>query len=203
MVPELRGCLLDVALQFDCLPGPCNAGELADLMPEPRLLIPAAVLIALVERNDGPRVLLTRRTARLRNHAGQVSFPGGRIEFDDVSPVAAALRETREEVGIHENLVRPQGYLESFDTITGFRVAPVVGWVDASYSPILDPHEVDELFEVPLEHFLDPATMQTRSALYRGRQRRYIAWEFQGHTIWGATAAMLLRLTQRLRGDKE
>lgn len=194
--------LHDAASSFDRLPGPSNAGELDDLLPAAGLLCPAAVLIGLVEREVGPQVLLTRRTAHLRHHAGQVSFPGGRIEPGDSGPLQAALREAEEEAGIDPAWVTPLGYLDTFDTITGFRVAPLVARVDACYQARPDPAEVEEVFEAPLELFMDRERMQSRIVEYRGRPRRYVAWDWQGRRIWGATAMMLLELTERLGAER-
>ena len=139
-------------------PGPgWNHAELADLLPAGLPLRQAAVLVALVERPGGPQVLLTRRTEALRHHAGQIAFPGGRIENSDADPVEAALREAHEEVGLAGALSTPQGYLDPFVTITGFHVFPVVASVAGGFVPVPDPGEVAEAFEVPLGFLLDPA----------------------------------------------
>ena len=175
-----------------------NLPELSDLLPAGTPLRPAAVLVALVERAGGPRVLLTRRTEALRHHAGQISFPGGRIEADDADPVAAALREAEEEVGLAAALSSPQGYLDPFVTITGFHVYPVVAVVSGGYVPRLDPSEVAEAFEVPLDFLLDPANVHELDMDWQGRRRRLLEYRYGGHRIWGATAAMLVNFRQRL-----
>lgn len=158
----------------------------------------AAVFIPLVPRENGATVLFTLRTEGLRNHAGQVSFPGGRIEHDDVDAVAAALRETEEEIGIARDLLRPRGFLDRFDTISGFSVTPVVGRVPADYRPVPDPNEVAEVFEVPLAFLLDRANLQRLRVDWHGRPREIYEYRHAGRRIWGATAAMLVNLLQRL-----
>jgi 8-oxo-dGTP pyrophosphatase MutT (NUDIX family) len=175
-----------------------NLPELSDLLPAGAPLRPAAVLIALIERANGPCVLLTRRTEALRLHAGQVSFPGGRIEADDADPVAAALREAEEEVGLAAALSSPRGYLDPFVTITGFHVYPVVATVSGGYVPRLDPSEVAEAFEVPLHFLLDPANVRELEMDWQGRRRRLLEYRYEGHRIWGATAAMLVNFRHRL-----
>lgn len=175
-----------------------NHAELADLLPDHGRLIEAAVLVGLVQRSAGPQVLLTRRTDGLRNHAGQVSFPGGRLEPVDRDAAAAAVRETFEEVGIAPTHLAPLGYLDPFTTISGFRVLPMVATIAADYVARPDPGEVAEVFEVPLAFLLDPANLASHAVEHRGRIRR--VWEFNYPTqrIWGATAAILLNLRERL-----
>lgn len=175
-----------------------NLPELTDLLPPGLPLRPAAVLVALVERVDGPRVLLTRRTDDLRHHAGQVAFPGGRIEDEDADPVAAALREAEEEVGLGPALASPCGYLDPFVTITGFHVFPVVARVSGGFVPRVDPSEVAEVFEVPLPFLLDPGNVHPRELDWQGRRRRLLEFRWGGHRIWGATAAMLVNFRRRL-----
>lgn len=175
-----------------------NLPDLRDLLPRGAPLRPAAVLVALVERAGGPQVLLTRRTEALRLHAGQVSFPGGRIEDDDSDPVAAALREAEEEVGLGHRLSHPLGYLDPFATITGFHVYPVVATVSGEFLPRLDPSEVAEAFEVPLDFLLEPANLHAVEVDWQGHRRRIHEFHYGGHRIWGATASMLVNLRERL-----
>lgn len=181
-------------------PGPgWNLDELRDLLPDQgRRLQPAAVLVGLVERAGDCQVLLTRRHDGLRHHAGQVSFPGGRIEAGDADPVLAALREAREEVGLPAALATPLGYLDPFVTITGFHVFPVVAWLAPAFSPRPDPGEVAEAFEVPLAFLLDPDNVQRLEIDYLGSTRTLLEFRHRGHHIWGATAAMLVNFRQRL-----
>ena len=175
-----------------------NHEEVIDLLPDGHALVEAAVLVGLVPRDSGLSVLLTRRTDVLRHHAGQVSFPGGRLEPGDVDAVAAALRETFEEVGIAPARVAPMGYLDAFTTITGFRVLPVVATIDAGYVARPDPNEVAEVFEVPLEFLLDPTNIASLAVEHRGRVRQVWEFSYPGQRIWGVTAAILLNLRERL-----
>lgn len=175
-----------------------NHAELHDLLPPGQPLRPAAVLVALVERAGGPQVLLTRRTEALRHHAGQIAFPGGRIEADDADPVAAALREAQEEVGLAAALSSPLGYLDPFVTITGFHVFPVVASVAGGFVPVPDPGEVAEAFEVPLGFLLDPGNVHSLEVDFQGRRRHVLEFRYGGHRIWGATAAMLVNFRHRL-----
>ena len=163
--------------------------EVAALFP--KLLIPAAVLVPLVERKSGLTVLLTRRTDHLRDHPGQISFPGGRVAATDAGPLAAALRETSEELGISSDLVEVVGYLPPHPVVTGFAVTPVVGFLPGSLELRPDPVEVAEVFEVPLTFILDPAN--ARSGLRRIGNMDVPVWEYryQSHKIWGATASIL------------
>lgn len=176
-----------------------NHAELIELLPDGgRGLQPAAVLVGLVDRGHGAGVLLTRRTEQLRHHGGQVSFPGGRIEPGDIDPVAAALREAREEVGLAQEQVEALGYLDPFVTITGFHVYPVVALVDPLFHAQRDPSEVDEVFEVPFSFLMDPANERRMEVDYRGRRRSLVEFRFDEYHIWGATAAMLVNLRGRL-----
>ncbi len=157
-------------------------------------MIAAAVLVPVIVRDSGATVLLTQRTAHLRDHAGQVSFPGGRCEESDASPEATALREAEEEVGINACQVEILGRLPEYRTGTGFVVTPVVGLVMPPLNLRLDDFEVAEVFEPPLEFLLDRANHQRQSIEVRGARREYWAMPWQGYFIWGATAGMLVTL---------
>lgn len=169
----------------------------ADMEPF-RPFKPAAVLVPLVDRPDGLTVLLTRRTAHLAHHAGQVSFPGGNIEPADGGPIDTALRETQEEVGIDRRHVEIIGHLDVYVTRTGFLVTPVVGIVHPPFTLSLDAHEVDEAFEVPLDFLLDPSNHQKCSADFENTTRFFYAMPYGRHFIWGATAGMLINLYEVL-----
>jgi 8-oxo-dGTP pyrophosphatase MutT (NUDIX family) len=161
-------------------------------------LTPAAVLIPIIVRPEGATVLLTLRTDHLRDHAGQVSFPGGRVEPDDDGPVATALRETEEEIGLARSLVEVVGELEVYETRTGFRITPIVGMVEPGFTLTLDAFEVAEAFEVPLAIVLDPANFNRQSRMWRGARRTFYVLTFEDRLIWGATAGMLVNLSRRL-----
>lgn len=179
-----------------------NLDEIADLLPG-AAPVPAAVLVGLVPRASGVQVLLTRRTEALRHHAGQVSFPGGRIEAADADAAAAAIRETREEVGIAASAITPLGWLDPLATVTGFTVLPLVATIDAGYHAAPDPREVAEAFEVPLSFLLAAHTLRRVSLDWRGKPRTVL--EYADHDaaparrIWGATASILFNLRQRLQ----
>lgn len=159
-----------------------------------RELTPAAVLVPVVIRPTGPTVLLTQRTAHLRDHAGQVSFPGGRCEESDASAEATALREAEEEVGLDPGQVELLGRLPEYRTGTGFVVTPVVGLVTPPLNLKLDDFEVAEVFEPPLAFLLDRANHQRQTMEIRGERHEFWAMPWQGYFIWGATAGMLVTL---------
>ena len=169
-----------------------------DARPDPSFLKAAAVLLPIVTRPDELTVLFTRRTAHLRAHSGQISFPGGRIEEGDASEQAAALRETHEEIGIAGSSIEVLGRLADYHTRTGFRVTPVVGLVAVPFALRADAREVDEVFEVPLSFLLDPANHQKHSREFQGRQRQYYAIPYHDYYIWGATAGMLVNFYRHL-----
>lgn len=162
-----------------------------------RSLRPAAVLIALIRRPDGLQVLFTVRSSRLQDHAGQISFPGGRLESGDASAIDAALREAREEIELDSELVEVLGTMPPYSTISGFCVVPVVGLIAPSVQLRADPLEVEELFEVPLAFLMNAANHQRRLIVHQSRRRFVYSMEYYGrrrYLIWGATAAMLRNL---------
>jgi 8-oxo-dGTP pyrophosphatase MutT (NUDIX family) len=160
---------------------------------------PAAVLVPLVNRAEGLHVLLTQRSADLPDHPGQISFPGGRIEPEDASIAHAALREAHEEIGLPSERVSVIGQLSTYDTVTGYRVTPVVGWVEPPFDVHPDPVEVADVFEVPLAFLLDPANQQRHFRMLGMLRRDFWAIPYRDRYIWGATAAMLMMLDRTLR----
>jgi 8-oxo-dGTP pyrophosphatase MutT (NUDIX family) len=167
-----------------------------------RRLAPAAVLIAIIERADELRVLFTRRAEHLAAHAGQVSFPGGRLQEGDADAIAAALRETEEEVGLSRAFVSVEGTLEPYETGTGFIVTPVVGFVREGFVLSPDASEVADTFEVPLRFLMDPLNHERHMRVWQGRERHFYAMTFNGNYIWGATAGMLISLYECLFRDE-
>ena len=158
----------------------------------PADLYPAAVLIPLIERDQGINVLLTRRTDHLNNHPGQISFPGGRADKEDFSPIDTALREAHEETGILPEKTEIIGGLPQRDTVTGFMVVPVIGFIDPETDFVADEFEVAELLEVPLNFLLDSQRYEQKSLFYKGKERAFWEIMFDRHRIWGATAAILM-----------
>ncbi len=182
-----------------------SEGFVASPVHEPRLdegtdLVAAAVLVPVIVRESGATMLLTQRTAHLRDHAGQVSFPGGRAETSDASPEATALREAEEEVGLVSSQIEILGRLPEYRTGTGFVITPVVALVTPPLNLKLDDFEVAEVFEPPLEFLLDAANHQRHTIEVRGAMHEYWAMPWQGYYIWGATAGMLVTLHRFLHG---
>lgn len=159
--------------------------------------VPAAVLVAVVLR-ETPTVLLTQRTSHLKDHPGQISLPGGRIEAADSSPTAAALREAEEEIGLARDRIEVIGYLPRYLTGTGFDVTPVVGLVDPPLTLQADPFEVAEIFEVPLEFFFEASNFQRMALHVQGRRRAFYSIPYEDRFIWGATAGIIRSLYERL-----
>jgi 8-oxo-dGTP pyrophosphatase MutT (NUDIX family) len=168
-------------------------GDLA-VMPPPR---PAAVLVPIVRR-PALTVLLTRRSHDMPSHPGQISFPGGKVEATDSSPLECALREAREEIGLPATDIEPLGYLDGYRTGSGFQIVPVVALVQPGFPLVLDPREVTEVFEVPLKFLMDPANHRKHQREWRGRARSFYAMPYGERYIWGATAGMLKNMHQRL-----
>jgi len=201
MRDHLKSKLLDVPRQssLEATTGDHYAppNDLANL-PKDKTLNPAAVLVPIVDRPDGQTILLTQRTDHLRTHAGQVSFPGGRVEEEDMGPVDTALRETEEEIGLHRSHVDVVGALDVYETGTGFAITPIVGIVTPGFDLVLDEFEVAEAFEVPLNFFLNPANHTMESTEWQGAMRHYYDMPYEGYRIWGATAGMLVNLHNKL-----
>ena len=174
----------------DLLPGDLVEGHEGDHRQ-------AAVLVAITDRPE-PGLILTQRREHLRTHAGQVAFPGGRVDEGE-DAASAALREAQEELGLNPALVRLLGEADPYCTVTGYWVTPVVGVVPPEIDLVSNPEEVSDWFEAPLDFVLDPANQQQMTAEYRGRLRHYYRIDWQERHIWGATAAMLVNLSRRLR----
>lgn len=172
-------------------------------MQPPRVLKPAAVLVPIVERDDGMTILLTQRTDHLNDHAGQISFPGGRVEETDADVEAAALREAEEEVGLPPDRVDIVGRLDIYVTRTAYEVTPIVGIVQPPFPVTPDPFEVAEVFEVPLSFIVDPENHQKGQRVHNGVQRQFYVLPYEDRFIWGATAGMLVNLSEVLRGELE
>lgn len=196
--------VMDTGFSVDRLRRGCAGNRLPDAVHEPppatQERIPAAVLIPIIVRESGLTVLLTQRTAHLRDHAGQVSFPGGRCEPADPSPQITALRESHEEVGIRPDQVEVLTTLPDYFTSTGFRITPVVGLVTPPLNLQLDDFEVADVFEPPLEFLLDEANYRRECLEHCGARHHYWTVPWQGRFIWGATAGMLVSLRECLRG---
>ena len=172
-------------------------GDTPELEENGRVITPAAVLVAVVE-HAAPTIILTVRPETMRQHPGQISFPGGRVDPDDADSVETALREAEEEIGLPRSEVDVIGIADRYRTVTGFEVTPVVGVVPPGLAIAPHPGEVAAVFEAPLPFLLDPANQIVREADWRGRRRSYYEIEWEGRRIWGATAAMIVNLSRRL-----
>jgi 8-oxo-dGTP pyrophosphatase MutT (NUDIX family) len=162
-------------------------------------LTPAAVLMPIIAK-PVPTVLFTQRTSTLTRHAGQVSFPGGRVDPTDETALATALRETHEETGITSDFVTVAGFMDGYETGTGFAILPVVGVLREGFTLMPNPAEVNEIFEVPLEFLLDPKNRERQSREWQGQKREFYAFNYGSHYIWGATAAILVNFAERFAG---
>jgi 8-oxo-dGTP pyrophosphatase MutT (NUDIX family) len=200
-----RRLALEVPAALNDLSAPATRGDL-DLDPavwERAGVVasrPAAVLVPVVDRPE-PTVILTLRTADLTSHAGQIAFPGGKIDPDDHSPLGAALREAEEEIGLAPALVEPLGYLDLYLTFSGFRILPTVARVSPGYALNLNRSEVSEAFEVPLAFLMGPENHQRHSRDWKGIIRQYYAIPYQDRYIWGVTAGILRNLYERIYGE--
>jgi 8-oxo-dGTP pyrophosphatase MutT (NUDIX family) len=175
--------------------------DFGDAIPEAVPLTPAAVLAPIVRREQGFTVLLTLRSSSMPSHAGQVSFPGGRVQAGDAGIVAAALRETHEETGIAPEHVAPIGGFGAYRTGTNYIITPVLAFVDPAFTLNLDPREVDDVFETPLAFLMDAANHELHAREWQGARREYYAMPWEGRYIWGATAGMIKALYDRLYKD--
>ncbi len=177
--------------------GDHGTDRMLQILAQERPIRPAAVLIPVVDHAQ-PTVLLTQRAAHLNDHAGQISFPGGKIEPTDASPLDAALRETCEEVGLGREFIEPIGYLDLYGTSFGFRIVPTVARVRPGFKLRINAAEVDDTFEVPLAFLMNPANHQVHRKEFRGIERSYYAMPFADRYIWGATAGILRVLYERI-----
>jgi 8-oxo-dGTP pyrophosphatase MutT (NUDIX family) len=171
--------------------------RMLQIVAQERPIRPAAVLIPVVE-HERPTVLLTQRAAHLNDHAGQISFPGGKIDATDASPLDAAVREAWEEIGLAREFIDPIGYLDLYGTAFGFRILPTLARVKPGFKLRINETEVDDAFEVPLAFLMDPANHQLHSKEFRGIERSYYAMPFAERYIWGATAGILRLLYERI-----
>jgi 8-oxo-dGTP pyrophosphatase MutT (NUDIX family) len=177
---------------------PADAESVVEAGTELCAPIAAAVLFPIVLGERGTTVLLTRRTEHLRDHPGQISFPGGRVEASDPSPDRTALRETQEEIGLASRHVEIAGFLPEYRTATGYRITPVVGFLTPPFALRPDPSEVVEIFEVPLSFLLDPANHQRHVREYQGKTRDFVAMPYERYFIWGATAGIIVSLAHAM-----
>lgn len=168
------------------------------VLAEGRVLRPAGVLVPLVEGRRGVEVILTKRSSRLKHHPGQIAFPGGKVDEGDADPVAAALREAEEEIGLPRRAVEVLGTMGAHETVTGFVVTPVFGRIRDAFTPVPEAGEVDEVFSVPLAHVASPANFRIESRLWRGQIRRYYVVPYGPYYIWGATARIVKALADRM-----
>ena len=168
------------------------------VLPEGRKLRPAGVLVPVIAGPQGAEVLLTKRSSRLKHHPGQIAFPGGKQDEGDADVIAAALREAEEEVGLPRGHVEVLGTLPTHETVTGFLVTPVIGWIDRDFDVQPEPGEVAEVFRVPLTHVTDVALFTIQSRRWRGTRRHYYTVPFGPYYIWGATARILRGLAHRM-----
>ena len=167
-------------------------------LPEDRVLRPASVLIPVQMVAGHAQLILTKRSARLKHHPGQIAFPGGKQDEGDANPAAAALREAHEEIGLPPGLVQVLGELPTHETVTGYVMTPVLGFVRDSFDEQPEAGEVDEIFRVPLDHVINPANFRVEARRWQGRRRYYYAVPFGPYYIWGATARILRALAERV-----
>ena len=178
--------------------GDQGTDRMLEIIAREQPIRPAAVLIPVVDHPQQPTVLLTQRSAHLNDHAGQISFPGGKIDATDASPLDAALREAEEEVGLKRDFIEPIGYLDLYGTAFGFRILPTVARVKPGFKLTINEGEVVDAFEVPLAFLMNPENHQIHSKEFRGMERYYYAMPFAERYIWGATAGILRVLYERI-----
>ena len=198
---ELPTILDDVnleTLRYSLLQQPSGSAPIVEASGDRQNLVAASVLFPIVLHEQGPTVLLTQRTDQLRDHPGQISFPGGRVEPGDLSAVDTALREAYEEIGLSPRYVEVIGFLPEYLTATGYRITPVVAFLTPPFSLRADPSEVAEVFEVPLAFLMNPANHERHSREYQGRTRHFFAMPYGRHFIWGATAGIIVALARLL-----
>ncbi|MEO0421899.1 MAG: CoA pyrophosphatase [Pseudomonadota bacterium] len=200
---RLRGTGPELTPERFRLPARSGAALLRRRIGEAGRLRQSAVLVPLVERDTGTTVLLTERSEALKHHAGQVSFPGGRLEPHDAGPREAALRETEEEVGIAPTEVQVIGYLDTYVTGTGFSIVPVVGRVRPYDALALDATEVASAFEVPLSYLIDPTNHRVASREFFGERVEFYEIDYDGRLIWGATAGIIVGLSEKIQGSED
>ena len=203
MPRRLRLSVIDPGLLSRALARPMRESSDFDLnpglrLPTGRVLRPAAVLIAVRTGPSGADLILTKRSSRLKHHPGQIAFPGGKVEPGDGGPIGAALRESREEVGLPQDLVTVLGTLPQHETVTGFLVTPVLGIVSGEFTPQPEAGEVEEVFTVPLAHVTTLANFRIERRRWQDEWRRYYAVPYGPYYIWGATARILRGLADRL-----
>jgi len=194
---KIRERLTDAAMHPRQPDAAAPLNDTANIHDDPTLK-PASVLIPIVERENGMTILLTQRTEHLHAHGGQISFPGGHCEQFDRNAIDTALRETEEEIGITREHIDILGQLRDYDTVTGFRITPIVSMVRTGFTLTLDSFEVAEVFEIPLQHALDPNNYSHRTATHKGIEHRYCILDHDERYIWGATAAILFELSHHL-----
>ena len=190
----------DIARLTEALARPAGESSEFDLnpilLPDSRILRPAAVLVAVWLRPDGARLILTKRASHLKHHPGQIAFPGGKVDAEDSGPEAAALREAWEEIGLPPERVEVLGRLPSHETVTNYMITPILGLVRADFTPVPELGEVDEVFTVPLTHVLDRGRFVIEGRVWKGQPRRYFAVPYGPYYIWGATARILRNLAE-------